>query len=168
MVLWSGYYFLLWLGSSWRRAIGFLVMISFFSWMLFTEVWSVCENVCTSLYVCYTNTLPPTHTPKQNYFHFPHKQQKDFQTLAIHSVPSVIRRPRASPSHLWHMCHPHWVTPRSAGTSLGPCFSSSSLSLFLCWKCHLLYEASLYFLGQTDLSWACVHTACCFPLSQGP
>lgn len=27
------------------------------------------------------------------------------------------------------MCRPHWVTPRSACTSLGPCFSSSSLCL---------------------------------------
>ena len=113
MVLRSGYCFLLWLGSSWKSAIGFLVMISFFSWMLFTEVWSVGENVCTSLYVCYTSikSLPtPTHTPKQNSFHVPHNQQKHFQTLAVHSVPSVIW-PRASPSHLWHVCHPHWVTP---------------------------------------------------------
>lgn len=152
--------FLLWLGSSWRRAIGFLVMISFFIWMLFTEVWSVCENVCTSLYVCLCNTLPPpTHTQSKILSIFLITQQKDFQTLAIHSVPSVIQWPGHLLPTLWHMYL--YRSTHSAGTSLGPCFSSSSLSLFLCWKCHLLYEASFIF-RPTDLSWACVHMAYCF------
>lgn len=164
MVLRSGYCFLLWLGSSWKSAIGFLVMISFFSWMLFTEVWSVGENVCTSLYVCYTSikSLPtPTHTPKQNSFHVPQPAEtfpNPSSTLsALCDMTQGISLPPMArvPSTLSHTC--------SAGTSLGPCFSSSSLNLFLCWKCHLLYEASLYFLGQTDLSWAVFTWHAVFP-----
>lgn len=94
-----------------------LVIVSFFSWMLFTEVWSVCENVCTSLYVCfYTNTLPPTHTPKQNSFHFPHKQQKDFQTYGHIQCPLWYDDPGHLLPTLWHMCHPLRIT-HSAGTS---------------------------------------------------
>ena len=66
------------------------------------------------------------------------------------------------------MGRPHRVMPRSAGTSLGPCFSSSSLCLCAENATPSMKPPLISQARQISPGWACVHTACCFPLSRGP